>query len=102
MNDLPIKKDKNQIEKKTKSDIQPVMPDLFSVPFFTFRYSEKSIISSGDQTHIKARELNYKNGKIEEKEFEGTIEGSYFDSIEKGLQKQTEFFLNSIKMFLPF
>lgn len=102
MNDLPIKKASGEIEKKTDGSIQPVLPDMFGFPFFTFRYSEKSVTSSGTQTHIKARELNYKNGKIEEKAFEGNMEGNYFESIEKGLQNQAELMLNSFKLFFPF
>ncbi|MEM7183825.1 MAG: hypothetical protein AAF518_23165 [Spirochaetota bacterium] len=47
----------------------------------SFRYSSKTISSSGGKTYIKATEKSYQNGQFSEKEFEGVVEGdSLLDS----------------------
>lgn len=75
--------------KKEKQTMQPEKPNALNFfepwnPFnsmFNFRYACRSITFSDGQTHLKAREERFINGKFESEEIEGTYGGEVYQNV---------------------
>ena len=107
MKKYPIKIDDNQLTKTKRNDVEINEPSFFQSPFFSFKYSFKSISSSGGKSHIKIKEQRFENGKFETEEFEGTTDGNVYNNMIREMQN---YYLNQISkllkpwssLFLPF
>ncbi len=100
-----------KIIKKADNKVKPVEPDEVITetakhrnPFFSFRYSYKSMSSFGGKTYIKAKEKRFANGKFESEEFEGTMDGGVFDNavkeMEDNLSNLVSSFFKPLSFFL--
>lgn len=105
MKNYPEKRKSNQLqqgENRALTDNQPSSP--FG-SFVSFKYSSKTVYSDGRQTHIKAKENRFENGRFESEEFEGTLDNSVHekmtDEIQQRFAKQMDFFFKPFSMFLP-
>ncbi len=65
-------KGKIDLEKQDREENKITNPISFYSPFLSFKYSYRSIYSDGVNTHVKAKERRFENGKIESEDFEGT------------------------------
>ena len=107
MKKYPIKKNDNQLTRTKRDDIEINEPLFFRNPFFSFKYSYKSISSFGGRSHIKMKEHRFENGKFETEEFEGTTDGNVYNNMIREMQNyysnQVSNLLKSwSSLFLPF
>jgi len=76
----------------------------FYSPFLSFRYSYGSIYSDGINTHVKAKERRFENGKIESEDFEATMNQSVYNQVAKEMHRylamQVDFFLRPFSFLL--
>ena len=97
MANYPKEKGKTDLEKQDREESDIINPMSFCSPFLSFRYSYRSIYSDGVNTHVKAKERRFENGKIESEDFEGTMEKSVYNQVVKEmhpyLAMQMDFFL---------
>jgi hypothetical protein len=95
-NDLK-EKGKTDLGKQDRDESDIINPMSFYSPFLSFRYSYRSIYSDGVNTHVKAKERRFENGKIESEDFEGTMEQSVYNQVVKEMHRylamQMNFFL---------
>ncbi len=104
------KKSENVLERKNNSLLQKEKSSISKPafkfgPFISFRYSSRSMVSFGGKTYIKAKEKRFENGKLEQEEFEGTIDGDMSNLIStqlfKSAQKMLSSLFNPFQLFLP-
>ena len=97
MANYPKEKGKTDLEKQDREENDIINPMSFYSPFLSFRYSYRSIYSDGINTHVKAKERRFENGKIESEDFEGTMEQSVYNQVAKEMNRylamQVDFFL---------
>jgi len=95
MSNYPVKKIK-------KSDNIEIItePSYPANSFISYRYSYKSVSSFNGQTHIKAKQERFENGKFETEEFEGTTDGNLYDNAVEDLQRSL--IQNFSSLFNPF
>ena len=90
-------KGKTYLEKQDQEENDVINPLSFCSPFLSFRYSYRSMYSDGINTHVKAKERRFENGKIESEDFEGTMEQSVYNQVAKEMLRyltmQVDFFL---------
>ena len=90
-------KGKTDLEEQDREESEIINPMSFCGPFLSFRYSYRSMYSDGVNTHVKAKERRFENGKIESEDFEGEMEQSVYNQVAKEMQRylamQVEFFL---------
>ena len=107
MKKYPIKKNDNQLTRTKRNDLEIIEPSFFQNPFFSFKYSYKSISSFCGKTHIKIKEQRFENGKFETEEFEGSTDGNVYSNL---ISEMQNYHLNQIStllkswssFFLPF
>jgi hypothetical protein len=80
-----------------KDDLEKKTPSYFHNPFFSFRYSYKSISHSGGRSHVKSVEQRFENGKFETEEFEGTTHGNMYDDV---ISKMQKYYIDQISALL--
>lgn len=66
----------------------PVELSFNAFPFFSFHYSYREISSIGGQTHVKARDVHFTNGKLETEAFEGTTGAGSYETMLQDVQAQ--------------
>ena len=97
-------KGKIDIEKQGREESDIINPMSFYSPFLSFRYSYRSIYSDGVNTHVKAKERRFENGKIESEDFEGTMEQSIYHQAAREMRRylamQVDFFLRPFSFLL--
>jgi hypothetical protein len=54
----------------------------------SFRYSYRSIETTGDRAHLKASERRFEDGRFEAEDFEGTLEGGAYVKAVQELQRR--------------
>lgn len=57
-------------------------------PRVSFRYSYRSIETTGEMAHLKARERRFEDGRFEAEDFEGTVEGGAYVKTVQELQRR--------------
>ena len=83
------KKGQNEIIRHSAmNDVEVLDSEKKAHSFISFRYSYKSISSSGGKTHIKSKEKSFENGKFQSEEFEGTLPGNVFTNMAGEMQKR--------------
>lgn len=101
-----LTKKKHQKIQETEPDEIQLKPVSRKNSFINFSYSYKSMTSFGGKTHIKSKEKRFADGKFESEEFEGTMDGSVYDTAVQEMQKklfqQITSFFNPFSYFLPF
>lgn len=99
------KKEKTDLKKQDRKEIDIINPMSFFSPFLSFKYSYRSIYSDGEKTHIKAKENRFENGHFESAEFEGTMDQSVNNQMVKEMhsyfKKQLDFFIRPFSFFQP-
>jgi hypothetical protein len=100
-NDLK-EKGKTDLGKQGREESDIINPMSFCSPFLSFRYSYRSIYSDGVNTHVKAKERRFENGKIESEDFEGTMDQSVYNQVAKEMYRylamQMDFFLRPFSL----
>ncbi len=100
-----IKKNVGELKKKERGENLPEKIGDGGNSFFSFRYSYKSVSSFGGKTHVKAKEKRFQNGKLEEEEFEGVMDGNVYEKAAKDMQsnfmKSFSNLLNPFSFLLP-
>lgn len=73
-------------------------------PFFSFRYSYRSVTLDRDRAHIQAREARFEDGRLETEEFEGTTgAASYLQAVvemQRRLAGQFVSFMGALPSFM--
>lgn len=109
MDNIPVKKQPNQP--------QPASPKtetkyyVNNNPFYSFRFSSKSMTFDGSKTYIQSKEARFENGKFDSQEFEGVMDGNVYMKAVADMQnlmiqhmnsfvKQVSSFFN-IRSFFP-
>jgi hypothetical protein len=104
MTNYPKEKGKTDLEKQDREERDIINPMSFYSPFLSFRYSYRSMYSDGVNTHVKAKERRFENGKIESEDFEGTMEQSVYNQVAKEMHRylamQMDFFLRPFSFLL--
>ena len=97
-------KGKIDLEKQDREENDIINPMSFYSPFLSFRYSYRSIYSDGVNTHVKAKERRFENGKIESEDFEGTMDQSFYNQVAKEMHRylamQVDFLLRPFSFLL--
>jgi hypothetical protein len=93
----PIKKDENQLTNTKKDVLEISEPSFFQNPFFSFKYSCKSISSFAGKSHIKIKEQRFENGKFETEEFEGTTDGNIYNNM---ISEMQNYYSNQISILM--
>ena len=95
---------KTDLGKQGREESDIFNPMSFYSPFLSFRYSYRSIYSDGVNTHVKAKERRFENGKIESEDFEGTMEQSIYHQAAREMRRylamQVDFFLGPFSFLL--
>ncbi|QTA91934.1 hypothetical protein [Desulfonema magnum] len=106
MNKYFIKKMKDEKKRTDRDRFERVESFQNTNSFVSFRYSYKSVSSSGGKTHIKARQERFENGRFESEEFEGTTDGDMCNNAVNDIQNrifnQISNFFKPMSFFLPF
>ena len=96
--------EKTELAKQDREEFDVINPMSFYSPFLSFRYSYRSIYSDGVNTHVKAKERRFENGKIESEDFEGKLDQSVYHQMAKQmhryLEMQMDFFLRPFSFLL--
>ena len=104
MENYPKEKEKTELENQDREESDIINPMSFCSPFLSYWYSYRSIYSDGVNTHVKAKEIRFENGKIESEDFEGKLEQSVYHQMAKEmhryLEMQMDFFLRSFSFLL--
>ena len=102
MENYPKEKEKTELENQDREESDIINPMSFYSPFLSFRYSYRSIYSDGVNTHVKAKERRFENGKIESEDFEGTMDQSVYNQVAKEINRylaiQMDFFLGPFSL----
>ena len=92
------------VEREKSLPAAPSAPSSHGGAWLSFSYSHREISSSGGQTHVRAREVRFENGKLESESFEGTLGGAaYVQAVEQAqklVAAQTKTFLSFFSAFL--
>lgn len=74
-------------------------------PFFSFRYSYRSISAVGNRTRVVAKERRFEDGKLESEDFEGETERDvYQDALSQTMElfeRQLSAFFGPFEHFFP-
>jgi hypothetical protein len=104
MENYPKEKEKTELENQDREESDIINPMSFFSPFLSFRYSYRSIYSDGVNTHVKAKERRFENGKIESEDFEGKLEQSVYHQVAKEMNRylamQMDFLLRPFSFLL--
>jgi hypothetical protein len=104
MANYPKEKRKTDLEKQDREDSDIINPMSLCSPFLSFRYSYRSMCSDGVNTHVKAKERRFENGRIESEDFEGKMEQSVYNQVAaemlRYLTMQVDFFLRPFSFLL--
>jgi len=76
----PIKKwfKKDITKRDTKKNILIDDSNNKFSSFVSFTYQSRNIRFNGEETNISGHNISFKDGKIKEEKFNGTIKGNYF------------------------
>ena len=104
MANYPKEKGKTDLEKQDLEENDIINPLSFYSPFLSFRYSYRSMYSDGVNTHVKAKERRFENGRIESEDFEGKMEQSVYNQVAEEMLRyltmQVDFLLRPFSFLL--
>jgi hypothetical protein len=78
-----IKKQDDKVRKAGRAGNTVMNPSDGQKQFISFRYSYKSMTSSGGKTQVLAKNQRFENGQFESEEFEGTLDGNMYEDAMK-------------------
>lgn len=97
-----IEKEKNSIISTDGTEIRPFFPNVFSLPFIRFSFSQTRISSDGTSTHIEAEEHRFEDGHLYSKQFEGTLAGDFLTPLTQMIEQHMMFMTQAMNLFFPF
>ncbi len=73
--------------------------------YISYRYTRRSVVSSGGVTHVQAQDARYENGRLETEAFSGTLKGDaglrLVQEMERRMRRRMEGFFDPMDRLLP-
>ncbi len=106
MNHYPVRKDMKKDVMRQDGKVEVLNHVQNRSSFASFSYSYKSMSFADGKTRIQSRKENFRDGKFESEEFEGTAEGDFCTAMAKQMEQafrtQISAFFRPFSFFLPF